>query len=118
MNELDHIPELADDVILSVPVPVDDVVLDTKPSTKKRKRVATAKKKKKPRKPELVKRYLDNFDSSKQIPTEDQLKEYDCGETGNIVCITRKAANTQATAKWFGRNVNRFCVTLGLFSTN
>jgi hypothetical protein len=71
MDELADIPEI-DDALLC-PSPVDTVVPLSKPSTK-RKRQST-KKKKKPRKPELVKRYLDNFDSSKQTPpTEEELK--------------------------------------------
>jgi hypothetical protein len=92
MDELENIPELADDLILSVPVPVDDVVSDTKSTTKKRKRsVATAKKKKKPRKPELVKRYLDNFDSSKEVPpTEHELKSMTVAKLETLCTIQEK----------------------------
>ena len=87
MDELEQIPEIDDYAVLSTPTTTHDAVVPT--STKKRK--AAPKKKKKARKPELVKRYLDNFDSSKQVPpTEDELKSMTVAKLETLCTIQEK----------------------------
>ncbi len=89
MDELEQIPEIDESAVLSTPVDTHDSVVVS--STKKRKRAAAPKKKKKARKPELVKRYLDNFDSSKQVPpTEDELKSMSVAKLETLCCLQEK----------------------------
>jgi hypothetical protein len=89
MDELEHLPEIKQDVVLPISAPSNTVMPDTK-SGKKRKR-PPATKKKKPRKPELVKRYLENFDSSKHTPpTEDELKNITVAKLETLCTIQEK----------------------------
>ena len=96
MNELEEIPGIADDVVFPVLESSNDTMSNAKSSTtKKRKRdvVAPKKKTKKkpPRKPELVKRYLSNFDSSKATPpTEGELKSMTVAKLETLCSLQEK----------------------------
>ena len=89
MDELDDLPLIVEQEEQACEVEQE---LSAVPSTKKKKRKKPAVTKK-PKKAVLLKRYLDNFDSSKQQPpTESDLKSMTVAKLETLCCLQQKQA--------------------------